>query len=117
MIAVLEAKRAGLFARIHWLPNIVAGLIVGILALPLAMAFAIASGARPEQGIYTAIIGGGLITLLGGSRVQIAGRGHHWQCLWGDTDRFALICFARYDAIANHPLDRSGVHNCDVGRN
>ena len=73
MIALLEAQRAGLFARVHWLPNIVAGLIVGIVALPLAMAFAIASGARPEQGIYTAIIGGGLITLLGGSRVQIAG--------------------------------------------
>ena len=73
MIAFLEAQRAGLFARAHWLPNIVAGLIVGIVALPLAMAFAIASGARPEQGIYTAIIGGGLITLLGGSRVQIAG--------------------------------------------
>lgn len=73
MIALLEAQRAGLFARIHWLPNIVAGLVVGIVALPLAMAFAIASGARPEQGIYTAIIGGGLITLLGGSRVQIAG--------------------------------------------
>jgi SulP family sulfate permease len=73
MIALIEAQRAGLFSRCHWLPNIVAGLIVGIVALPLAMAFAIASGARPEQGIYTAIIGGGLITLLGGSRVQIAG--------------------------------------------
>lgn len=73
MIALLEAQRAGLFARRYWLPNIIAGLIVGIVALPLAMAFAIASGARPEQGIYTAIIGGGLITLLGGSRVQIAG--------------------------------------------
>ena len=73
MIALLEAQRAGLFARRYWLPNVIAGLIVGIVALPLAMAFAIASGARPEQGIYTAIIGGGLITLLGGSRVQIAG--------------------------------------------
>ncbi len=73
MIAALEAHRAGLFARAHWLPNIIAGLVVGIVALPLAMAFAIASGARPEQGIYTAIIGGGLISVLGGSRVQIAG--------------------------------------------
>ncbi len=73
MIALLEARRAGLYARQHWLPNIVAGVIVGVVALPLAMAFAIASGARPEQGLYTAIIGGGLVTLLGGSRVQIAG--------------------------------------------
>jgi SulP family sulfate permease len=71
LIAVVEAYRAGLFARIHWLPNLIAGLVVGIVALPLAMAFAIASGARPEQGIYTAIIGGGLISIFGGSRLQI----------------------------------------------
>jgi len=73
MIAVLDGYRAGLYARHQWLPNIVAGLIVGVVALPLSMAFAIASGARPEQGIYTAIVGGGLVTLFGGSRVQIAG--------------------------------------------
>src|SRR3954467_9026923 len=73
MIALLEARRARLFARPHWLPNLVAGVVVGIVALPLAMAFAIASGVRPEQGIYTAIVGGALVSLLGGSRVQIAG--------------------------------------------
>ncbi len=73
MIALVEGYRAGLYARHQWLPNIVAGLVVGIVALPLSMAFAIASGARPEQGIYTAIIGGGLVTLLGGTRLQIAG--------------------------------------------
>ncbi len=73
MIALIEAHRAGLLARAHWLPNIVAGLVVGVVALPLAMAFAMASGARPEQGIYTAIIGGALIAVLGGSRLQIAG--------------------------------------------
>ena len=73
MIALLEAHRAGLYARHHWLPNIVAGVIVGVVALPLAMAFAIASGARPEQGLYTAIIGGLLVSVLGGSRLQIAG--------------------------------------------
>ncbi len=50
-----------------------AGVIVGVVALPLAMAFAIASGARPEQGLYTAIIGGALVSLFGGSRLQIAG--------------------------------------------
>ncbi|MHB8915109.1 MAG: SulP family inorganic anion transporter [Thiobacillus sp.] len=73
MIALLEAHRAGLYARAQWLPNMVAGVVVGVVALPLAMAFAIASGARPEQGIYTAIFAGGLVSLLGGSRVQVAG--------------------------------------------
>jgi len=73
MIALLEAKRAGLFARKNWLPNIIAGLIVGVVALPLGMAFAIASGVKPEQGIYTSIVAGLAVTLLGGSRVQIAG--------------------------------------------
>ncbi len=50
-----------------------AGLIVGILSIPMAISFAIASGARPEQGIFTAIIAGFLVSLLGGSRVQVAG--------------------------------------------
>ena len=45
MIALLEARAAGLLSRQHWLPNLVAGVIVGVVALPLAMAFAIASGA------------------------------------------------------------------------
>ena len=57
----------------HWLRNIVAGTIVGVVALPLSMAFAIASGARPEQGIYTAIVAGTIVSLLGGTRLQIAG--------------------------------------------
>ncbi|HCD32251.1 MAG TPA: sodium-independent anion transporter [Phycisphaerales bacterium] len=50
-----------------------AGLTVGVVALPLAMAFAIASGVGPERGLYTAIVAGFLISLLGGSRVQIGG--------------------------------------------
>lgn len=73
MIALLEAKRAGLFARHNWIANCIAGVIVGVVALPLAMAFAIASGVKPEQGIYTAIIAGLAVSVLGGSRVQIAG--------------------------------------------
>src|SRR5687767_18734 len=73
MIALLEAHRAGLLGRRHWLPNIVSGVIVGIVALPLAMAFAIASGAKPEQGIYTAIVAGLIVSICGGSRLQIAG--------------------------------------------
>ena len=73
MIAAVEAWRAGWFKREHWAPNIVAGLIVGVVALPLAMAFAIASGVKPEQGLYTSIIAGATVALLGGSRIQIAG--------------------------------------------
>jgi len=50
--------RAGLLDRAHLGPDLVAGVVVGVVALPLAMAFAIASGARPEQGVYTAIVAG-----------------------------------------------------------
>jgi SulP family sulfate permease len=53
--------------------DLVSGLIVAIIALPLSMAFAIASGTSPEKGLYTAIIGGFLISFLGGSRYQIGG--------------------------------------------
>jgi SulP family sulfate permease len=53
--------------------DVIAGVVVGIVALPLALAFAIASGVPPERGLYTAIIAGFLISALGGSRVQIGG--------------------------------------------
>jgi SulP family sulfate permease len=53
--------------------DLLAGLVVGIVALPLALAFAIASGVPPERGLYTAVIAGFLISALGGSRVQIGG--------------------------------------------
>ena len=73
MLAILEAAQHGLLQRRNWARNVVAGVIVGVVALPLAMAFAIASGAKPEQGLYTAIVAGLIVTLCGGSRVQIAG--------------------------------------------
>jgi len=73
MIALLEAKAAGLWSRKHIANNVLAGLVVGVVALPLAIAFAIASGARPEQGLYTAIIACLLTSLFGGTRLQIAG--------------------------------------------
>ena len=53
--------------------DVIAGIVVGIVALPLALAFAIASGVPPERGLYTAIVAGFLISALGGSRVQIGG--------------------------------------------
>ncbi len=73
MIALLEARRAGLLGREHLWRNAVAGVVVGVVAMPLAMAFAIASGAKPEQGLYTAIVAGVATALLGGTRVQISG--------------------------------------------
>lgn len=73
MFAIYESYKAGQLQPKQWVNNITAGLIVGVVALPLAMAFAIASGVKPEQGIYTAIIAGIIVSLFGGSRVQIAG--------------------------------------------
>ncbi|MDP9084064.1 MAG: SulP family inorganic anion transporter [Pseudomonadota bacterium] len=73
MIALLQAKAAGLWSRSQIGNNVLAGVVVGIVALPLAMAFAIASGARPEQGLYTAIIAALLTSIFGGTRVQISG--------------------------------------------
>jgi SulP family sulfate permease len=73
MIALLQAKAAGLWSRSQIRNNVLAGVVVGVVALPLAMAFAIASGARPEQGLYTAIVAALLTSLFGGTRVQISG--------------------------------------------
>lgn len=73
MLAIKDAYRAGLFQPKYWMQNIIAGLIVGVVALPLAMAFAIATGVKPEQGLYTAIVAALVVGVLGGSRVQIAG--------------------------------------------
>ena len=61
------------YSRQHFGQDLAAGLTVGVLALPLAMAFAIASGVSPTAGIWTAIVAGFLISALGGSRVQIGG--------------------------------------------
>jgi len=73
MFALIEAHKAGLFKKNQIFNNIISGIIVGLVALPLAMAFAIASGAKPESGIYTAIVAGFTVSVFGGSRVQIAG--------------------------------------------
>ena len=91
MIALLEAHRSGLLRREHWPRNLVAGLVVGVVALPLAMAFAIASGAKPEQGLYTAIVAGLAVSMFGGSRLQIAGpTGAFVVILSGVTARYGI---------------------------
>ena len=61
------------YTRDQFVADLTAGVIVGIVALPLAIAFAIASGVTPDRGLYTAVIGGFIISALGGSRVQIGG--------------------------------------------
>lgn len=61
------------YSREKFMKDVVAGVIVAIIALPLSIALALASGVSPEQGLYTAIVAGFLISALGGSKVQIAG--------------------------------------------
>src|SRR3954467_8249415 len=69
----------------------VAGVIVGIVALPLAIAFAIASGVTPDRGLWTAIVAGFLISALGGSRVQIGGpTGAFVVIVYGIVQRFGV---------------------------
>jgi SulP family sulfate permease len=71
-LALRESLREGYgFAGLR--ADIMAGIVVGVVALPLSMALAIASGVPPQHGLYTAIVAGGLIALLGGSRVQVSG--------------------------------------------
>lgn len=70
--AFFDAIRDGSLLR-SGRPNIVAGLTVGIVALPLSMGLAIASGVPPQHGLYTAIVGGFVIAITGGSRVNISG--------------------------------------------
>ena len=61
------------YTKAQFVKDIISGIIVAIIALPLSIALALASGVNPEQGLYTAIIAGFVISFLGGSRVQIAG--------------------------------------------
>ena len=80
------------YTRAQFLRDLTAGVIVGIVALPLAIAFAIASGVTPEKGLYTAIIAGFVISALGGSRVQIG----------GPTGAFIVIV---YGIVQQHGVD------------
>ncbi len=79
------------YSRDRFSRDVGAGLTVGVVALPLAMAFAIASGLKPEAGIFTAIIAGFLVSLLGGSPVQIGGpAGAFIVIVYGIVERFGL---------------------------
>lgn len=72
--------------------DIMAGIVVGIVAIPLAIAFAVASGVSPEKGLITAVVAGLIISILGGSRVQIG----------GPTGAFIVII---YGIVENHGID------------
>jgi sulfate permease, SulP family len=86
----MRAAMAG-YNRERFFKDAGAGLTVGIVALPLAMAFAIASGLKPEAGIWTAIIAGALVSLLGGSSVQIAGpAGAFIVIVYGIVERYGI---------------------------
>src|SRR5574343_686479 len=77
--------------RRRLLADVGAGVTVGIVALPLAMAFAIASGVKPEAGLFTAIIAGFLVSALGGSQVQIGGpAGAFIVVVYGIIERHGL---------------------------
>ena len=79
------------YNRQRFSQDVGAGLTVGVVALPLAMAFAIASGLKPEAGLFTAIIAGFLISALGGSRVQIGGpAGAFIVIVYGIVERYGL---------------------------
>ena len=80
------------YDRAQFTADLTAGIVVGIVALPLAIAFAIASGVTPERGLYTAVIAGFLISVLGGSRVQIG----------GPTGAFVVIV---YGIVQRHGVD------------
>lgn len=80
------------YTRAQFVTDLAAGGVVGIVALPLAIAFAIASGVTPDRGLYTAIVAGFLISLLSGSRVQIG----------GPTGAFVVIV---YGVVQQHGVD------------
>ena len=81
--------------------DLVAGITVGLVALPLAMAFGIASGVTPQAGLYTAVAAGFLISALGGSRTQIGGpTGAFVVIVAGIVARFGMSGLAMVTAMA-----------------
>ena len=98
------------YDRGRFLGDLGAGATVGIVALPLAMAFAIASGLKPEAGIWTAIIAGFLISLLGGSAVQIGGpAGAFIVIVYGIVERYGVANLLLATACAGVLLFMAGL--------
>src|SRR5947209_17621295 len=87
------------YSRQTFLSDLVAGITVGLVALPLAMAFAISSGVQPQAGLYCAVVAGFLISALGGSRTQIGGA----------TGAFVVVV---YGILARHGI--AGLYVCTL---
>jgi sulfate permease, SulP family len=105
---LLDALRG--YDRSRCAADVGAGLTVGIVALPLAMAFAIASGLKPEQGLVTAIVAGFLISALGGSNVQIGGpAGAFIVIVYGIVERYGLTNLLISTALAGALLFTLGL--------
>src|SRR3569832_50586 len=93
-----------------FLHDLLAGITVGLVALPLAMAFGIASGVTPQAGLYTAVIAGFLISALGGSRTQIGGpTGAFVVIVAGIVARFGLPGLALVTLMAGIVLIGMGL--------
>lgn len=98
------------YSKQKFLADLMAGVIVGIVALPLAIAFGIASGVTPEKGLYTAIIAGFIISFLGGSRVQIGGpTGAFIVIVYGVVQQYGITGLAIATMIAGVMLIAMGV--------
>src|SRR5213596_3161714 len=87
------------YSRQDFRADLIAGITVGIVALPLAMAFAIASGVPPQAGIFTAVIAGFIISSLGGTRV----------CIGGPTGAFVVILFHNFGRLPKWPRSDAAV--------
>ena len=98
------------YSKEKFYADAMSGIIVGIVALPLAIAFGIASGVTPEQGIYTAIIAGFIISFLGGSKVQIGGpTGAFIVIVYGVVQQYGVAGLAIATMIAGVMLIAMGV--------
>ncbi len=105
LFAALQGYNQQRFAR-----DVGAGLTVGVVALPLAMAFAIASGLKPESGLFTAILAGFMVSALGGSRVQIGGpAGAFIVIVYGIVERYGLANLVIATAMSGVLLFAMGV--------
>lgn len=98
------------YSREKFMSDLMAGIIVGIVALPLAIAFGIASGVSPEKGLITAIIGGFIVSFLGGSNVQIGGpTGAFIVIVYGIIQNFGIEGLAIATVLAGIMLVLMGI--------
>lgn len=99
------------YTKEQFVKDVIAGIIVAIIALPLSIALALASGVTPEKGIYTAITAGFVISFLGGSRVQIDCRAYsgicHYRSRYCGEERYGRTDHC--DTVSRCDLDSDGI--------